>query len=203
VTLISWFSGEVLSKLADYIHAWYPTVSAIVSDPMGYVLAIVWARITDLICYGLAYGLGTTIYTLPTIPDWTSGTRNVPGGSVPPSASLTKPLARLYVSGYTFSASHHGVDFGLSSGEPVYAAHNGQVLEAGWNNAGYGIDVVLYGAPWWTRYGHLKSVAVTVGQSVRAGQVIGYGDTTGNSTGNHLHFEVKYNGQFVNPLDVL
>jgi murein DD-endopeptidase MepM/ murein hydrolase activator NlpD len=62
---------------------------------------------------------------------------------------------------------------------------------------------VLSGDPWWTRYGHLKEVNVVVDQSVQAGQVIGHADTTGNSTGNHLHFEVKYKGQFINPLDVL
>jgi murein DD-endopeptidase MepM/ murein hydrolase activator NlpD len=203
VALINYFTSDVLSKIGDYVHTWYGFLAGFVSDPMGFVLSIVWARIFDLICYGLGYGLGSVQATLPPLPSWSSFGGPITGDGVTPSEQLTKPLKRLYVSGYTFSSTHPGVDFGATYGEEVYASHNGVVQEAGWSTVGYGINIVLSGDPWWTRYGHLKEVNVVVGQSVQAGQVIGHADTTGNSTGNHLHFEVKYKGQFINPLDVL
>jgi hypothetical protein len=74
VNLINWFSTDVLGKLGDYVHTWYPTIADIVSDPLGYILAIVWSRILDLICYGLGYGLGSVKYTLPPLPDWSKKT---------------------------------------------------------------------------------------------------------------------------------
>ena len=203
VTLVNFFTPDVIRKISDFVHTLYDFITGFMSDPIGFVLSIVWEHIFDLICYGLGYGLGSVKATLPPLPGWSKFTTITTGDSVTPSERLTKPLKRLYVSGYTFSSTHPGVDFGATYGEEVYASHNGVVQEAGWSTVGYGINIVLSGDPWWTRYGHLKEVNVVVGQSVQAGQVIGHADTTGNSTGNHLHFEVKYKGAFVNPLDVL
>jgi murein DD-endopeptidase MepM/ murein hydrolase activator NlpD len=203
VALINFFTPDVIKKVSDFVHTLYDFITGFMSDPMGFVLSIVWDRIFDLICYGLGYGLGSVQATLPPLPSWSSFGGPITGDGVTPSERLTKPLKRLYVSGYTFSSTHPGVDFGATYGEEVYAAHNGIVQEAGWSTVGYGINIVLSGDPWWTRYGHLKEVNVVTGQNVTAGQVIGHADTTGNSTGNHLHFEVKYKGQFINPLDVL
>ena len=96
---------------------------------------------------------------------------------------------------------HAGVDIGASYGSPVMAADGGTVILAGWNG-GYGNCVVInHGNGLTTLYGHMSSLAVTVGQSVGKGQTIGYVGSTGASTGPHLHWEVAVNGQVVNPLN--
>ena len=81
----------------------------------------------------------------------------------------------------------------------VRAANSGKVLKAGYNS-GYGNYVVIdHGSGLSTLYAHCGSLAVSSGQSVSKGQVIGYVGSTGNSTGNHCHFEVRLNGTAVSP----
>ncbi|WP_365912683.1 M23 family metallopeptidase [uncultured Gemmiger sp.] len=83
------------------------------------------------------------------------------------------------------------------------AAHSGTAIISGWNNS-YGNQVLLdNGAGLSTRYAHMTQTAVTAGEAVTAGQVIGYIGNTGGSTGFHLHFEVMQGGVRVNPLDML
>ena len=78
------------------------------------------------------------------------------------------------------------------------------VVYAGWNDWGYGYVVVLdHGNGWQTLYGHLNDVTVACGQSVSQGQNIATAGSSGNSTGPHLHFEVRYDGGFINPWYVL
>ena len=83
------------------------------------------------------------------------------------------------------------------------AAHSGTVLVSGWNDS-YGNQVLLdNGAGLSTRYAHMTQTAVTAGEAVTAGQVIGYVGSTGDSTGFHLHFEVMENGVRMNPLELV
>lgn len=99
-----------------------------------------------------------------------------------------------YVSGY-----HTGIDIGCQTGSAIYAAHDGKVTLAGWAGA-YGNTVEIDGGGGFsTSYHHMSKVAATVGQNVSAGSVIGYIGSTGNSTGPHLHFEVRMNGKAVDP----
>lgn len=96
---------------------------------------------------------------------------------------------------------HAGVDINVGYGTPVMAADGGTVILAGWNG-GYGNCIVInHGNGLTTLYGHMSSLAVSVGQSVSKGQTIGYVGSTGASTGPHLHWEVAVNGQVVNPLN--
>jgi len=89
---------------------------------------------------------------------------------------------------------HDGVDLACSAGTPIHAAASGRVVHAGWYGA-YGIAVIVdHGSGWSTLYGHCTSTAVGSGQTVPAGQVIGYVGTTGYSTGPHLHYSVRYYG---------
>lgn len=98
---------------------------------------------------------------------------------------------------------HRGTDIPALEGTPILAAHSGTVLISGWNNS-YGNQVLLDdGAGLSTRYAHMTKTAVTAGETVTAGQVIGYVGSTGDSTGNHLHFEVMENGVRVNPLELV
>ena len=101
------------------------------------------------------------------------------------------------------NAGHRGTDIPAPEGTPILAAHSGTVLVSGWNDS-YGNQVLLdNGAGLSTRYAHMTQTAVTAGEAVTAGQVIGYVGSTGDSTGNHLHFEVMQDGVRVNPMDMV
>lgn len=95
---------------------------------------------------------------------------------------------------------HRGVDLAAPTGSPILAPSAGVVGRAGWAG-GYGIAVSLeHGGGIQTRYGHLARLNVVAGQTVRQGDILGYVGSTGLSTGPHLHYEVRVNGQAVNPI---
>ncbi len=95
---------------------------------------------------------------------------------------------------------HEGLDITVGFGSPIYAANDGTVQAAGWNGA-YGLRVVInHNNGYKTVYAHLSKAYVKTGQGIEMGQVIGAMGNTGRSTGTHLHFEVHYNGEIINPL---
>lgn len=105
--------------------------------------------------------------------------------------------------GYRWGRLHAGVDIANDSGTPVRAAMSGRVTYSGYYS-GYGYTLIMEHAQGYeTLYGHLSGFAVGSGQYVRAGQVIAYMGSTGNSTGPHLHFEVHQNGRVIDPMNVL
>jgi hypothetical protein len=92
-------------------------------------------------------------------------------------------------------AGHNGLDLGVLEGTPVKAAAAGTVNRACMDGSGYGNHVRIdHGKDSVTLYGHLSTMKVKVGQEVKAGQVIGLSGNTGNSTGPHLHFEIRMPG---------
>lgn len=96
---------------------------------------------------------------------------------------------------------HTGVDIPAPSGVPILAAEAGVVITASYQGA-YGNCVIIdHGGSYSTLYGHMSRLGCSVGQTVSQGETIGYVGTTGYSTGNHLHFEVRVNGSPQNPLD--
>ena len=96
-------------------------------------------------------------------------------------------------------AMHTGLDMHSETGEPVRATANGTVTAAGWSG-GYGKSVDIdHGNGFSTRYGHLSAIGVQVGQTVKIGQIIGKVGTTGRSTGPHLHYETRIDGDAVDP----
>ncbi|MYT19923.1 peptidoglycan DD-metalloendopeptidase family protein, partial [Streptomyces sp. SID7760] len=107
----------------------------------------------------------------------------VGGGGI---STAYKTPGAMWSSGY-----HTGVDFVASSGTTVRAVGAGTVVSAGWGGA-YGNEVVIRHADGkYSQYGHLSRLSVSVGQSVTGGQTIGLSGSTGNSTGPHLHFEIR------------
>ena len=98
---------------------------------------------------------------------------------------------------------HPGLDIAVDIGTPVYAAAMGTVEMAGWNG-GYGQYVkIRHGNGYESAYGHMSGIAVTTGQQVRKGEIIGFVGSTGYSTGPHLHFEVFVDGKNIDPLYML
>ncbi|MEG1016639.1 MAG: peptidoglycan DD-metalloendopeptidase family protein [Oscillospiraceae bacterium] len=101
---------------------------------------------------------------------------------------------------------HSGIDIAGAGifGKPVIASNQGEVVRVRYDTTGYGYHVMIdHGGNNWTVYGHLSSIAVTQGQWVSQGQTIGFVGSTGNSTGPHLHFEIRLNGVKVDPLGQL
>ena len=117
----------------------------------------------------------------------------------PVSGPITSPFGYRTHPIFGNQSFHSGVDIGASSGTSVAAAGSGTVISAGWNG-GYGNCVIIdMGNGVSSLYGHLSSVYVSSGQTVSAGQSIGAVGSTGNSTGPHLHFEMRSYGTAVNP----
>ncbi|MFF0655913.1 M23 family metallopeptidase [Micromonospora tulbaghiae] len=103
--------------------------------------------------------------------------------------------------GPRWGTQHAGIDFAMPSGTPIHAAAAGTVVKAGDVGDGYGISVFIdHHNGYLTHYAHQSRLAVDVGDTVKAGQVIGYEGSTGDSTGPHLHFEV-HQGAMWNQID--
>ncbi len=120
------------------------------------------------------------------------------------SGGFIWPSANHYLSGNDFWSGHLGIDIAGGLGDAVWASDSGVVVFAGWSLGGYGNMIMIdHGNGYQTVYAHLSNVQVGCGQSVYQGNYIGAIGSTGNSTGAHLHFEVRLNGAFVDPWYVL
>ncbi|GGN05490.1 M23 family metallopeptidase [Streptomyces fuscichromogenes] len=141
----------------------------------------------------------------------------IASAATPGAAAWVDPVKKYTLSasfaqsGGLWSAKHSGQDFAVPTGTDVVAAHGGTVVKAGGNGAGdgpaYGNAVVVrHGNGQYSQYAHLSRVDVRPGQVVRTGQHIGLSGSTGNSTGPHLHFEIRTTpnyGSAVNPVAFL
>lgn len=120
----------------------------------------------------------------------TTASRSTPRST----AKWAKPLSRLTVTscyGWRWGAMHQGTDYDGATGQRIYAVASGVVKKAGWWAGGYGISVLIrHSDGSYTHYAHMSRMAVNVGRTIRAGQVIGFVGATGDATGSHLHFEV-------------
>jgi len=127
-----------------------------------------------------------------------------PKGPTISKAGWTSPMPGAEVTscfGMRWGVPHQGIDFAMPENTPERAAAAGTVIAAGWAYTGYGISVVIdHGDGYFTHYAHQNRTAVEVGQTVKAGQIIGYEGSTGDSTGPHLHFEV-HQGAMWNQID--
>ena len=120
------------------------------------------------------------------------------------SGAFAWPTASHVLSGNDYWSGHLGIDIAGYLGDGIFAADSGVVVFAGWANGGYGYMVMIdHGNGYQTLYGHMSVVAASCGQSVYTGTYIGAIGSTGNSTGPHLHFEVRYMGGFISPWYVL
>lgn len=126
------------------------------------------------------------------------GTQAVVGGTLPVGA----PIFRSYRITQDYSWNHGGIDLAVPEGTPVYAAGGGTVIFKGWSTWGYGYTVVIAHGGTLSLYGHLNGAFVSCGAVVTQGQNIAVSGNSGNSSGPHLHFEIRgSNGAPVNPWD--
>lgn len=127
--------------------------------------------------------------------------------SIPPNWPYGSGHFRWPVSGWLsqgFHAGHRAVDIASPYGSKVRAADRGVVIRAGWNTQGYGNMIVIdHKIDYMTLYGHLSEIHVKVGDIVGEGELIGEIGSTGNSTGPHLHFEIRDFGRLTDPLLLL
>lgn len=174
-------------------------------------LNIEWSKVLFQTDWEELYGVTVTQVGITDSGSYTpddSFTGNLPGSG---NGTFILPLASYsYISchfgeadGWT-GAPHGGMDFAAGYGTPIYAAADGVVVKAGWHNS-WGNYVKIYhgtdaqGNKIYTLYAHASSLAATAGQTVTQGQTIAYVGSTGDSTGNHLHFEVYVNNTRVDP----
>lgn len=108
-----------------------------------------------------------------------------------------EPVKGRLTQGYV--GRHNGLDFGIVVGTPVHSTMEGTVKYAGWSPIGYGNLVIVENGDYQTYYAHLSKIPVSAGQKVQAGSVIGESGNTGNSTGPHLHYEIRKNGKNIDP----
>jgi murein DD-endopeptidase MepM/ murein hydrolase activator NlpD len=206
-SLLALLTVENLKRLGMLLVNFFPMLLALVASPLSWIFSTISGGFVTFFCYTLARAMGTTVYTLPPPPDWLSGAGGMfspgPPGPDPSGGELAPPLSSLYVSGYRFGPGHPGIDLGLARGAPVYAMHDGEVEVATKSTVGYGLTITLRNGKWWTRYAHLDSLGVAKGDKVKQRQKIGEGNSTGKSTGDHLHLEIKLNGVFVDPASIL
>lgn len=114
------------------------------------------------------------------------------------------PVSPVVITQY-YWAGHPAIDIDTYYGQPIVASDSGTVIFSGWTDTGYGYLVILdHGNDFWTYYAHNSTLLVTVGEGVVQGQTIALSGSTGNSTGDHLDFRIRYKaGAFLDPLQFL
>ncbi len=121
------------------------------------------------------------------------------------TGEYTWPVNGGYISDpYISNRNHKGLDIAAPANTEIFAAADGTIITAGWHNGGYGYYIVVdHGNGYETRYAHCNEILVNVGEKITKGQLIGLVGSTGRSTGNHLHFEVLFEGEHRNPAEYL
>ncbi len=132
------------------------------------------------------------------------GSCTLPDSGAYGTGTFIWPTGNHFISGNDYWSGHLGIDIAAATGAPVFAADSGLVVYAGPIGGGYGNMVMIdHGNGYHTLYAHNSILWVSCGQSVYQGNVIAHAGSSGNSTGPHLHFEIRYQGGFINPYYVL
>ncbi len=207
---VEWKESDDLQRLADKYRVEVEDVLACPANKLDMTDPVIEAG--DFILFPGGYR--ETAAFNPVVYEYSanSGVKKVisgPGGcewdyKAYGTGSFVWPTANHTMTGNDFWSGHMGIDIGTVEGGPIYAADSGTVIYAGSISGGYGIMVMIdHGNGYQTLYAHNSAVAVSCGQAVTQGQLIAYGGSTGNSTGPHCHFEVRYGGGYVNPWQFL
>lgn len=205
-----WKQGDTIQSVAD---RYYVTAQDVLAYPGNHL--DMTAESQEISAGTLVMVPGgwrpTTPWVVPTIPRGRAGvTVTIEGmcdtsaGGAYGSGYFIYPTGNHRLSGNDYWSGHLGLDFAAALGAPIYASDSGLVVFSGWDTTGYGNMVMIdHGNGYATLYGHMSQLGVRCGQSVSQGTTIGYAGSTGNSTGSHLHFEIRYMAGFINPWSVL
>lgn len=205
-----WKEGDVLEKVAEKYRASvkdiveYPGNNLDITDPKIEVDQYImipngWRELKPWVV-AVAYAPKAGVNKGIAGP---GGCEIAAGGAVG-SGGFVWPAGNHFLSGNDYWSGHLAIDIAAGEGAPIYAADSGVVVYAGPIGGGYGNMVMIdHNNGFHTLYAHMSVVSVYCGQSVYQGNLIGLAGSTGNSTGAHLHFEVRQNGGFINPWFVL
>ncbi len=195
-----WKAAEALSKILKSILLFF-------ANPLKVIRDLIVPFLVTWICSAVAHEIDPSIplYSGFSGPGGGSGGGEIGGSSPGMTGELAWPLDGLFISGNTFGvpAGHVGIDLHLPKGKKVYAMHDGTASVPNPMPTGYGNYVIVSGGKWRTLYAHGERVIVDSGVKVKRGEQIMIGDSVGRSTGDHLHLEIIYNGQYIDPIDVL
>jgi LysM repeat protein len=206
-----WKEGDTLESVAD---EYFANIEEIINWPGNPITDLTNPVIDPGTFVMIPGGEGDfQTWVLPVIPTGSAGVDTSvygPGGcsgsfgGAGGSGAFTWPTPIHTLTGNDYWDGHLAIDLATDPSTPVYAADSGVVVFSGWANGGYGYMVMLdHNHGYQTLYAHMSSTSVGCGQSVGQGQTIGWGGSSGNSTGNHLHFEVRYLGGYISPWYVL
>ena len=153
--------------------------------------------------------LSTEVIKEPVNKKVVQGTKKVKSSTkfITGSGQFIWPVPNYRYCSRWYGGRHRGVDICAPAGTPIYASAGGTVAKAGYNKAGagtgYGYSVIInHGGGYSSVYAHCLSLTVSAGQTVKQGQLIGYLGSTGRSTGNHCHFEIRLKGSYIPPQNV-
>lgn len=153
--------------------------------------------------------LSTEVVKEPVNKKVVQGTKKVKSSTkfITGSGQFIWPVPNYRYCSRWYGGRHRGVDICAPAGTPIYASAGGTITKAGYNKAGagtgYGYSVIInHGGGYSSVYAHCLSLTVSAGQTVKQGQLIGYVGSTGRSTGNHCHFEIRLNGSYIPPQNV-
>jgi murein DD-endopeptidase MepM/ murein hydrolase activator NlpD len=207
VKLLSDLIGAAVVDFNNFRASWEGLLYTFFNNPALFVFSLIEAYLYPWLEWFLANLLGSVNTPLPPKPDLFGGgggTIPPPGGIPPGSGNFIFPTSVHSISGYHFSPTHPGTDFGTPTGTPCLASDAGIVTEVLYQQTGYGYHVgVSHADGWFTRYAHLGTIIVGLSQRVDQGQELGTTDNTGNSTGPHLHFEIRKDGTPYDPMLLL
>ncbi len=199
---------KAADKLDTFRSGWEPILSNFFPNMGASIFGIIEAHLWGWLDWWLGMLLWGLDTPAPKRPDLfgLSPFEPTPVGPLPPlpATGFVWPTPTTFISGYQFSGDHPGIDIGINTGDPIRAITEGLVNSMGTDNTGYGIFVRLdHPGGWTSLYAHLHSILVSQGQHINRGDVIALGNSTGHSTGPHLHLEIRKNGSPVDPQTVL
>ena len=147
--------------------------------------------------------LSTEVIKEPVNKKVVQGTKKVKSSTkfITGSGQFIWPVPNYRYCSRWYGGRHRGVDICAPAGTPIYASAGGTITKAGYNKAGYSV-IINHGGGYSSVYAHCLSLTVSAGQTVKQGQLIGYVGSTGRSTGNHCHFEIRLNGSYIPPQNV-
>ena len=212
IDTVRW-SNPALERNPDYllpgmdltilpVRGVYHQVAA--GDMLEKIAARYGVRVEDIANYPLNHLSGERSLRLGSWLVIPYGTKSLvrPKPALAPDYLFAWPIVGYITQGY--SSRHRAIDIGAPYGSSVYAARAGVVAHAGWAETGYGYTIIIdHGEGYRTLYSHLKGTWVSAGQRVSRGQLVGEVGSTGNSSGPHVHFEIRVNGVRADPLELL